>query len=373
MTLKDKLAGLPAKPGVYRFLNKEGSLLYIGKAKNLKNRVKSYFNKSAGLTPVKSQMVARIKKMEYTVVSNETEALLLEASLIKKYQPPYNIILKDDKSWLYIMITKDDFPQVVAIRQTDRKFTEGRKYFGPYTSSSSVRQTLKLLRKIFPYFTAKGPMVELGTKTGSPYHLGRYLAGRKISKTKWLEEIKLIASFLAGQSGLVTKELKEKMKQASAKKDFEKAAVIRNQLTAVEKIIVSQKVISTENDNDDYLGTCLKNSQAVITLLKVRQGKLLDQLNFHLKNLQNLNPEEILEQFLEKYYKQTEDRPERIYLPLKLESEFKTFMPQQGNRQKLIKLAEENAQAYLANSLASFEKERSKADRGLAELIKVLK
>src|SRR3989344_3732780 len=271
MALTSQLATIPVKPGIYRFLSKAGSLLYIGKAKNLKNRVNSYFNKSTELTPVKQQMVSQARKVEYTVVDNETEALLLEASLIKKHQPPYNIVLKDDKSWLYLMITKDEFPQLVAARQTDKRFKAGKRYFGPYTSTSSVRQTLKLLRSIFPCFTSKGPMVELGTKTGSPYHLGRYLPDQKISRAEWRQNLKLIEDFLSGKAELVSKELEKKMKEASGKRDFEKAAVLRDQLRALDKILVSQKVISTKNESGDYLGLDITGGQAVITLLKIRQ------------------------------------------------------------------------------------------------------
>ncbi|HLD27366.1 MAG TPA: excinuclease ABC subunit UvrC [Patescibacteria group bacterium] len=364
----NQLNKLPAQPGIYRFYDKSGRLLYIGKAKNLNSRVKSYFAKTAGLSPDKREMVKKITRIEFTAVSNETEALLLESNLIKKHQPPYNIELKDDKSWLYLKITAGTYPQLAAVRKNlDQQ--QGGRYFGPYTSAGSVRQTLKILRKIFPYFTDLGPMVELG-KVGNKYHLGRYIQTQSINKRQWRENIKQLENFLKGKADVVKKNLLAKMKRASGAKQYEQAAAYRDQLATLEKIIVNQKAVLAKSANEDYLGFYELGGRAIISLLKVREGKLLDQLNFPIKNPAGLSAEEILAQFTEKYYRQTADRPKLILTPVKITG---GFNPQRGLKKKLLELAAKNAELHLKNQLASFEKNQSRADKRLSALKEVLK
>ncbi|MFA6304486.1 MAG: excinuclease ABC subunit UvrC [Patescibacteria group bacterium] len=268
-----KLNNLPTKPGIYRFLDKTGRLLYIGKAKNLKNRVKSYFVKTTELSPAKQQMVQKINKVEYTLVNNETEALLLERSLIKKFQPPYNVDLKDDKSWLYAQITKTDFPQVILTRkkenhQTTKKDNQGR-FFGPYTSALAIRQTLRMLKRIFPYYTESGPMINLAKNTTSRLHLGRYLNQPLTDKKEWQKNIGLIKKFLAGKNAEFKIALQKNMATQAKKKNFERAGLIRDQLKYLEIVNQKQRVIKNNEVDEGYLAKVKKKYLGLKELQKV--------------------------------------------------------------------------------------------------------
>lgn len=277
-----QLTKLPQKPGIYRFLDQQGNLLYIGKAKNLKNRVKSYFTrlnslnfggfaKTAELSPIKQQLVQKIKKIQFTVVTNETEALLLERNLIKKYQPPYNVDLKDDKSWLYVAITNENFPKIILTRKNIARFAESRrgKAFGPYTSATAIRQTLSMLRKIFPYYSESGPMIDLSKNWRSRLHLGRYLNKPMTDKKEWLKNIKLIKKFLNGKVEDFKITLQKKMLSAAKKKNFEQAGLVRDQLKALEIISQKQQVLKNNEIDENYLMKIRKNFQAMEQLKKI--------------------------------------------------------------------------------------------------------
>ncbi|MBT4121427.1 excinuclease ABC subunit UvrC [bacterium] len=364
---------IPTKPGIYKFYDKSRKLLYIGKAKNLKSRVKSYFAKSSDLSPAKEIMVSNIKKIEFTIVNNEKEALLLESSLIKKYKPMYNIDLKDDKSWLYIKITNAKYPQVVVTRKLKTNLKLKEKYFGPYTSGKSVKKTIKLLRKIFPYFTKLGPMIELGKKTGSPYHLGRYLEQESLTQKEWLETTKQVERFLNGKTNTILKSLKSKMKQASIRKEYEKAGRYRDQIQAINNVTQNQTVILPNNSNEDYLNIYINKDLAVVTILKIRQGKLIDQQNFTLKNVKDQKDSDILEQFISRYYLETTDLPKVINIPFNLkETLIKTNKPIKGNKKKLLNLSFTNAKHYYVTNLTSWQKQTHTTDNVLKKLKKVL-
>ncbi|MDP2586398.1 MAG: excinuclease ABC subunit UvrC [Candidatus Komeilibacteria bacterium] len=273
--MKVQIKKIPSQPGIYRFLDESGRLLYIGKAKNLKNRVKSYFAKTAELTPAKQQMVTAIKKIQFTIVTNETEALLLERALINKYLPPYNVDLKDDKSWLYIMITKDEFPKVIITRKHKQQHQRG-VFFGPYTSSLAARQTLRLLKRIFPFYAQAGPMVDLAKNTRSRLHLGRYLNEPLTNQKEWLKNIRLIKKFLSGKNGEFKKSLHLTMLKEAKHGNFERAAALRDQLRYLEIINQKQQVINDQNEvNEAYLAKVKKNYLALKQLQKILKLKKL--------------------------------------------------------------------------------------------------
>jgi len=274
LMLTKQLKPIPAKPGIYRFLDKDGSLLYVGKAKNLKNRVKSYFAKTTELTPAKQQMVAKIKKIQFTVVGNETEALLLERNLINRFQPPYNIDLKDDKSWLYVKMTKEAFPKVILTRkQKVEKENNGGEYFGPYTSGLAVRQTMKMLKRIFPFYTEEGPMISLGNNPHSRFHLGRYLNQPLTDQKEWQNNIALIKKFLKGKNQIIKEALLKSMATAAKKKNFEQAARLRDQIRSLEIINVKQQVIKKGEVDELYLNKVKRSFNSLIqlqTILKLK-------------------------------------------------------------------------------------------------------
>ena len=290
-TQKNKIISrLPNQCGVYRFYDKNDRLLYIGKAKNLKNRVKSYFAKTAELTPAKQQMVSKIKKIQFTIVGNETEALLLERNLINKFQPPYNIDLKDDKSWLYVKMTKEDFPKVILTRKFKvEKENTGGQYFGPYTSGGSVRQTMRMLKRIFPFYTAEGPvrrgsskapsvggpMINLANNPRSRFHLGRYLNQPLTDKKEWLRNIALIKKFLKGHNKTIKEVLLKKMVLSAKNKNFEQAARLRDQIKALEQVSAKQQVIKKNEVDEFYLNKVKKNFNSLVQLQKILKLKTL--------------------------------------------------------------------------------------------------
>ncbi|MCX6786041.1 MAG: GIY-YIG nuclease family protein [Candidatus Komeilibacteria bacterium] len=290
---------IPTKPGIYKFFDNQGRLLYIGKAKNLKHRVKSYFTKSnarrsfsEGVSPVKIQMVQQINKVEYILVGNENEAMILERNLIKKYQPPFNVDLKDDKSWLYAVITNEEYPKIILIRYkkqilNNKKNSNSKNqfsnYFGPYTSATAIRETLKMLKKIFPYyapdgparrsFSGGGPMIDLSKNHRSHLHLGRYLNKPVTDKKEWKKNIKLIKKFLNGKIEDFKIVLENKMKAAAKKKNFEQAGLIRDQLRALAIIGQKQQVLKNNEIDENYLIKIRKNFQALEQLKKILKLK----------------------------------------------------------------------------------------------------
>lgn len=371
--IKTSLNSIPNWCGVYKFLDAQGKLLYIGKAKNLKNRLKSYFIKSTELSPAKEIMVAKIKKIEFTIVTNETEALLLEKTLIKKHQPPFNVDLKDDKYWQYIKVMLNEpYPKVVLVRKISK---DKARYFGPYTSSLSVKQILRLLKKIFPYRICERDLSQLPKgKVCLQYHLGRCLGPceQLCTKEEYDLMIKRIINFLSGKTEGIINDLRQKMAEASAKKEYEKAKVYRDQLRSIEKLTIRQKVVSTRQENQDYLNLYQSGNTAIITLFKVRQGKLLDQLNFTLKKTAIFSELELLEDFANQYYSQTTDLPKEIILPVKIEMNNKIIIPTKGDKKKLLNLAKVNAEEYYYTQTVSWEKRDREANKKLMELQKVL-
>ncbi|PIZ98324.1 MAG: hypothetical protein COX77_04905 [Candidatus Komeilibacteria bacterium CG_4_10_14_0_2_um_filter_37_10] len=361
--LQDKLNNLPRKPGIYQFLGHDDQLLYIGKAINLKSRVSSYWQKNNQLTPAKQLMISLLKKIKYTVVNNETEAILLERTLIQKYQPPYNIDLKDDKYWQYIKIDlRDPWPRV----ETTRRFLPAVKirYFGPYTSGKDVIQLIKLIKKIYPYRICDRDLTSL--PNGSvcwQYHLGLCLGPceKKCSSRDYQGMIRQIIRFLSGDTKETINYLEQKILTAADNQDFELAATYRDQLIAVKKIKTKQQVLWHQKVNEDYLGLQQNNQYYFINLFKVRQGKLIDQNNFTVKKNQHLNDEEILLQFIEHYYQQTTDQPKKIIVAPNFKNLTKPiFAATRGRQQRLLKLAEVNALEY-----ARFNHQPSATDKTL--------
>jgi len=239
--MKKQIAELPQKPGVYLFRDLKNRVIYVGKAKDLKKRVSSYFRKKNNLAPDKKQMLAKIKKIEHIVVTDETEALFLEYSLIKKHRPDYNLIGKDDKSHAYIALTREEFPRIFILREKEKEKFSGR-LFGPYLSSFAAKQALKILRKIFPYRSCKN----LPKRDCLFYHIELCPAPcvRKIKQKDYQEIVKSIQEFLQGKHKKIARETKKKMLKASQNQNYEKAAFYRNRLSALEKIqAMSQKGI----------------------------------------------------------------------------------------------------------------------------------
>lgn len=370
------LSKIPEKPGVYQFKDVAGQLLYIGKAKLLKNRVSSYFHSSANHSPSKKIMVNRIAKVEFIITSSETEALLLESNQIKRYQPPFNISLKDDKYFLYIKITtNEEFPRVFTVRRVN---SDKAKYFGPYVSTLSVRQTLHTLRKLFPHRN----FIKPPSKHQLQYYVRRYpeLMGPS-DAAEYGNTIDRIVSFLSGKYRVIVDELRQKMHEASHHKQYERAAIFRDKINSIERIMEKQKVVSTKNENMDIISIARELSRAAINLFSVRQGKLIAKQDFLLTNTADQSDAAILQTFIERFYTQHTNVPQSIIVPMKLPRPSligKTFgstvlVPSRGVKKQYLNLGLENAQHYLEIQKASWERDDKKIKQALLEFKELLK
>ncbi len=377
-SLAQKLANLPKKPGVYLHKDKDGVVLYVGKAVNLRNRVSSYFKKDAGAGSIRIQnMIAKIADLDFVVVDNELESLVLENNLIKQYRPKYNVALRDDKNYLFIKINvKDEIPTVQYERKPDDKTA---RYFGPYTSGVGLKETLRLVRKIFPYCANS----TVGTKPCFYYHIGKCpgVCFGKISLEDYRNfYVKNIIEFLEGRRDLILKNLQRQMKLAASGKKFEKAAKVRDQIFALNRVLERQKVVYPKNIDQDVFSVYLDGA-ACVNLFLIRGGKLIQKENFILDNARQASVAEILESFLPRYYLDAANKPKQILLPVEINSEGLTALfekmpkiltPSRGDKAGLIELGVQNAQQYLDNSTDKHLLEEAKLMASLKELQRVL-
>lgn len=375
-TLRRQLQTLPSKPGVYTFIDAKGEILYVGKATSLKSRVSSYFTKGNGLSPAKRIMVSKIARLETIVTSSELEALMLETTRIKSLHPPYNIVMRDDKNFLYIKVAlKEAYPSVTTVRRLSK---DGSRYFGPYVSAGAVYTTLKLLKKIFPYKNCSNP----AEKPCFEFHLHRCLGHGtdEASKELYRKIIHNLMHFLRGDTKDVRKELEKHMKLASGKQQFEKAAVARDRVFAINKLMQQQNAIMPAAVNLDCIGYATHGSLAAVNRLLIRNGKILDRQTFLLQHVQDEEAPEVLASFMEQFFSQVTDPPEKIALPFKLTLspafhtavDAETFIPQRGRLKKLMKVSELNAAEFLRQQKASFEKDDVRLLKGLRELAEAL-
>ncbi|HHT42998.1 MAG TPA: excinuclease ABC subunit UvrC [Firmicutes bacterium] len=386
MDFQNKLATLPTTPGVYLMKNDAGEIIYVGKAVNLRNRVRSYFQKSAA-HPLKVEvMVDHIADLEYIITDSEMEALILENHLIKKHSPRYNVRLKDDKTYPYIKVTvQEDFPRVLMVR---RRLKDGARYFGPYTDVTVVKRTLAFLRTLFPLRTCS-KKIEEGAQ-GRPclnYHIGRCLGpcAGLVSKEKYGEMIDEVIMFLEGRIDSLIPELTEKMHQAAGRLEFEKAARFRNQIRGLQTLAERQKIVAQHHDDQDYVGCARFGELACVQVFFVRVGKLVGRDHFLLDCSSEEEEGEILRSFLQQYYEEASYIPKEVLTPVQLaEPEVleswlgsirgnRVYLrtPQRGPKKQLLDLVMKNAQVLLdeARSRTSF-KQRA-LERSLQELQEV--
>ena len=294
------IKNLPDKPGVYLMKNSLGEVIYVGKAKILKNRVKSYFQNSKNHSEKVIVMVKNIAEFEYIVTDSEMEALILECNLIKKYSPKYNILLKDDKFYPFIKITiKDDFPRVFVTRNFAK---DGSKYFGPYTNGTAVYETINLIYKIFPLRTCKLAIKENGDKVRPclNYHIKKCFGpcGGHISKEEYGKMITDIIDILSGKETYVTKMLKAEMENAAENLEFEKAASLRDKILSIEAIVEKQKIFKTMEGDEDFINIDQDEKDSCIQVFFSRDGKIIGREHFIFENTANESIAEILEEFI---------------------------------------------------------------------------
>ncbi len=367
--------------------NSLGEVIYVGKAKILKNRVRQYFQSSKSHSEKVRAMVKNIAEFEYIVTDNEMEALILEGNLIKKYSPRYNILLKDDKFYPFIKITtNEDFPRVFVTRNYAK---DGNRYFGPYTNGTAVYETITLINKIFPLRTCKRVIIE-GGETTRPclyYHIHQCKApcAAYISKDEYGEMIKSIIDLLNGKNTSIVKDLKEKMEKAAEDLDFEIAASYRDKITAVETISEKQKIFTSRSEDEDYINLYSDEKDTCIQIFFVREGKVNGREHFVFENTAQDDQGEIIQDFLASFYSGTALIPKLIYLPavsdLDLMEEYLSTkkgsrcsirVPQKGEKKDLLNMVKSNAKITLEQFKTKLLQEKEINKVALTELASLL-
>ncbi len=363
--LSQKLQNLPRSPGCYLFKDGKGSILYVGKASVLRNRVRSYFQASRSAHPKLLALVKRIRDLEWIVTDSEVEALILENNLIKKHQPRYNIDLKDDKTYPYIRITNEDFPQIFITR---KRILDGSIYFGPYTEVKNVRFALKTLRQIFPIRSCKHKLTpEVIARKKVDLCLDYYIKKCKgpcqglQSKEDYGEMIEKVKHFLKGKTSDLVRELKEEMQQSSDALQFEEAARIRDRLAALENYRNAQKVVQTDFKDRDLIAVAKEENDAVAVLFRIREGKMIGRIHYYMANAEGQTLGELQEAFIKQYYFKTDEIPREVlvqsemeqkqtireWLSSRLEKKVVILIPQMGEKKKILRMAEKNARLLL--------------------------
>jgi len=365
---------LPVRPGVYLFRNQADEVIYVGKAKKLRLRVSSYFRPGTDLTPAKAMMVKQIARLEAIMVSSETEALLLESTLIKKYRPKYNIILKDDKFFQYIRINlREDFPSVTTVR---RLAANGGRYYGPYPSGSAVRETMRLLKRLFPYKSC-------ANQPDQPcfdYQLGRCLGHDTGpgSQERYHVVVRQMMDFLNGHTGPVLKDLRRDMKRAAKARDYEAAARFRDRLQALEHVLEQRTVITASRQSFDIISLARSGDLAAVNLFQIRDGKLSQRDQFLLQHVRDRRLSELVSAFAEQYYAQSTTHPATVITPVAVPAALATSLQinfrlaARGAKRKLLKLGEENAAEFLKREHNRHVTEAGRTTLALSELAHAL-
>ena len=302
--IKQQIKLMPKLPGCYQYFDKNNEIIYIGKAKNLYNRVNSYFVGKKD-SPKLQVMVPQIKRVECIVVNTEVEALILESELIKKYKPKYNVLLKDDKKFPYFLITQEEYPRITVVRKANKNLQKG-KFFGPYTDSRAMYCTLETLGKIFPLKKCKTPKFK--SRPCLYYDIGQCCAPcqKLISSEDYKKILKDVEMFLSGRQSELLKAIEDQMKKASDNLEFEKAARYRDSYNDIKKTMEKQKVVSENTKiNQDYIGIAKSEGIYCTAILQVRQGRLINKKDFtftHISNTQNNDVSEIIQAVLREYY-----------------------------------------------------------------------
>ena len=397
---KQLILKLPDSPGVYKMKDKEGKVIYIGKAKKLKTRIKQYFQKGYKHSTRTTKLLEKMTDINTISVDSNLEAMILESNLIKQLQPKYNVIMKDDKNFVYIKITKEDFPKIQIVRKIEK---DNAKYIGPKTSSRKVEETFKVIRKLFP-FRHCGLNIEMleENKEGDhkvkvsnkvlkypclAYYIKTCIAPciGKCKIEEYKEIIKNVEAFLDGKADNILKELHEKMSNFAQNKEFEKAAKLRDRIKKVEKIIEKQKVESTTGESQDIINYCIHGNQAYFNLFQIRSGKLIEQENFILKanEAEESDKIEVLEAFLKQYYQLATNTPKEILIPHEIENQkeildfldkkTKITIPIKGKKNKLLEMSLNNAKVFANKNKAKWEIESKETKNAAKKLQNILK
>ncbi|MCB2178506.1 excinuclease ABC subunit UvrC [bacterium] len=374
---------LPTKPGCYIMKDKSGTVIYVGKAINLRNRVRSYFHDSAQHTHKTIEQVKHIETIEWIITGSELEALILEMNLIKRYRPRYNIRLKDDKRYPYIKVHwADPFPKVTVTRQMH---TDGSRYFGPYYSVWAVHKTLDVLRRIFPYLTCDREITGKDTRACLYYDIKLCSAPciGKVNQEEYRQMIDDLCAFLNGRTDDITERLQLEMEQLSTQMRFEQAAVKRDQLRAIEEIVKKQRVFDTEYIDSDVIAIARNEREACIQIFFIRGGKMIGREYFLMDGTDaDTNDQEVLGEFIKQFYEQAATVPKEVLLPTDIEEaaiikqwlrqrtdqKVELKIPHRGKKKDLIRMATENASETLSSLQEQWKSDRHKQTESLADI-----
>ncbi len=380
--IRERLGSIPARPGVYLMKGEAGDILYVGKAVNLRSRVRSYFQASTSHSPKVQRLAERVADLDFFVTDSELEALILECNLIKKHRPHYNARLKDDKRYPYIKITwQEDFPRVRVVR---RMLADGARYFGPYTSSAAMRQTLDLLRHIFPYLTCKRKITGTDDRPCLYYHIRRCLGPciGAVSREDYRAMMHQLCLFLQGKGDETVASLRRQMQSAAERMEFERAGNLRDQVRAVEQVIERQRVVSSSPVDQDALGLARADGQACVQIFFVRGGKLIGHEYFLMDGAGEAEQPEILASFIKQFYDHAASVPPEVLLPSEIEEsalierwlgdkragKVTLKVPKRGRKRELVRMVEENAAETLSHLMAREQLESARAMSGLTDL-----
>ncbi|AEG61810.1 excinuclease ABC subunit UvrC [Desulforamulus ruminis] len=386
LPLSEKIKNIPARPGVYLYKNEDGQVIYVGKAVSLKNRVRSYFQAGAKQAPKVKAMLSRAVDLDFIVTDSEMEALILENNLIKEHRPKYNILLKDDKTYPYIKVTvHEDFPRVYLTR---RVLKDRARYFGPFTNVGAVNETMRLLKKIFPLRTCKQRELSPRDRPCLNYHIKRCLGPccGLVERQTYRETVNEVVLFLEGRQEDLIKRLRQRMEEAAENLEFEKAAELRDQVRAVEKIVERQKVVSTEGVDQDVIAMARGFDESCLTVFFIRSGKLIGREHYFLEGTDILERGEIMAAFIQQFYNQTEFIPAELLLSEEIAnpelltawlsklrgSRVVIKTPKRGDKQKLVEMAAQNALLSLEQTQLQRQANREAVDGALSELMAAL-
>ena len=374
---------LPAKPGVYLMRGAQDEVLYVGKARSLRNRVRSYFQEARPLDPRIQLMVSQIARFEFITTASEVEALALESNLIKEHHPKYNVKLRDDKQYPLLKVTwEEDYPQLLIVRRIK---DDGARYFGPFTDSGALRDTLRLLRKLFPLRSCKRRIgIDRVDRPCLNHHIRRCLAPcvGAVSAAEYRLMIEQVCLFLEGRQEQLVQDLQGQMEEASRLLDFERAAALRDRLADLRKVAERQKVVSTAREDLDVLGLAIGLEGALVQVFQVRDGKLVGREHFLLTAGADARPEENLEAFLVQHYADAPQVPPLILLPAPVEGpealaswlgekrngRVRLAVPARGEKKQLVEMAMENAALLLEQERVRRSYAEEYASRALARL-----
>ena len=386
--IQEELKKLPGKPGVYLMHDEKDAIIYVGKAISLKNRVRQYFQSSRNKGAKIEQMVTHISRFEYIVTDSELEALVLECNLIKEHRPKYNTMLMDDKTYPFIKVTVNEpFPRVMMARRMKK---DKAKYFGPYTSAGAVKDTIELIRKLYHIRSCNRSLPkDIGKERPClNYHIHQCYAPCQgyISREEYRKSIDEVVRFLNGNYDPILKELEEKMLDASENLEFEKAIEYRELLASVQKIAQKQKITDTAGDDRDIIAMASEGEDAVVQVFFIRGGRLIGRDHFYLKIAENDTKSEILSSFIKQFYAGTPYIPAELMLPEEIEDQeiieewlttrrehkVRLRIPKKGTKEKLVELAQKNAQMVLEKDKERIKREEGRTIGAVKELEKIL-